>query len=107
MAITRIVPSGSTNGKWVKITGAVSGAAVTLHTTAASGTDKIKLYATNNHSSAVVLSLYDGTEQQDITIAAGEKALVFDAIMDGEAVISAFADTVDVIMIDGYVVRVT
>lgn len=109
---TKKLLSGSTNGKQVKITATTSGAAVTLHT-AVAGTgslDEVFIYATNTSNAPVSLTiLWGGTSTTDnaITIQvpslAGRVLICDGMLLQNSLVISAFAATASVILIDGFV----
>lgn len=108
--------SGSTNGKNISVTGANTGAAVTVHT-ATSGTsnlDEIWLYATNTSAAAVVLTVeFGGTTNQDdyieLELAAdsGMTLIIPGLLLQNSLVVKAWAATADVININGYVNRIT
>ena len=108
--------SGSTNGKQIKITATAAGSAVTIHT-AQSGTDyfdEIWIYATNNDSSPVTLTLlYGGTTDPDdyisITIPAesGLTLVVGGLILQNSLVVKGFADVANKISVSGFVNRVS
>jgi hypothetical protein len=108
--------SGSTNGKQIKVTGTSSGAAVTIHT-AVSGTsaaDEIWIYACNTSASAVTLTIcWGGTTAPDNNIIASIPAqagryLVADGmLLQNSLVVSAFAATGNVIVLDGFVNNIT
>jgi hypothetical protein len=110
--------SGSTNGKQIKVA-ATATAGTTIHT-ATSGTsnfDEIWLYAVNSTTTAVKLTVEWGEATApngniELTIAA-ESGLVLVSpglVMQGNAtakVVRAFAATASVIVIHGYVNRIT
>ena len=103
--------SGSTNGKAIIIS-AVATLGNTIHT-AVSGTtnwDEIWVYATNNDSSAHNLTLEwgDATAPNDniqlsIPAKSGLTLIIPGLILQNGAVLTAFADTTNVISIHGYV----
>jgi hypothetical protein len=109
---TKNLLSGSTNGKQIKVTGTSSGAAVTLHT-AVSGTsavDEIWLYACNTSSSAVTLTIcWGGTTAPDNNMVislpgtSGRVLVVDGALLQNGLVVSAFASTANVVVLDGFV----
>lgn len=97
------IPSGSTNGRPIKVTGTSSGAAVTLHTTGA-GIDEVWVYATNTSGTAVLLTIMlggttspDDYVQQTISAQAGEVLIIPGHRLNGSVVIKAFAATANVI----------
>jgi len=108
--------SGSTNGKNISVTGANTGAAVTVHT-ATSGTsnlDEIWLYAANTSAAASVLTIeFGGTTDQDdqiqLELAAdsGMTLIIPGLLLQNSLVVKAFAADANVININGYVNRIT
>lgn len=116
MPIAKRVLSGSTNGRGIKV--AATASPGTLIHTAVSGTtsfDEVWLYAVNSSASAVALTLEWGgqTNPDDrITVNIGAngtgKILVAAGILlQNDLVIRAFAGTANVIMIHGYVNRIS
>ncbi len=107
--------SGSTNGRMIKVA-ATATAGTTIHT-AVSGTtnyDEIWLYATNNHTSAVNLTIeFGGTTSPDdlIQISVPSKSglylVVPGFILNNATVVRAFAGTTNVISIGGFVNSIT
>lgn len=103
--------SASTDGKAVKIT-ATSTVGTTVHT-ATSGTtnfDEIWLYANNNSTSPVVLTVEwgtttaaDGNIIQTIQPKSGLVPIVSGLILQNGLLVTAFADTTAVILITGFV----
>ena len=108
--------SGSTNGKNISVTGANTGAAVTVHT-ATSGTsnlDEIWLYAANTSAAASVLTIeFGGTTDQDdlieLSIAAdsGMTLIIPGLLLQNGLLVKAFAADANVINLNGYVNRIT
>jgi hypothetical protein len=113
---TKALLSGSTNGKQIKITGTSSGAVVTLHT-AVAGTaawDEIWLYACNTSASAVTLTIcWGGTTAPDnnmvivLSATSGRVLVVDGALLQNGLVASSFASAANVIVMDGFVNRIT
>ena len=115
-AIERIVLSGSTHGRGIKITGTTSEGANTIHTaTSTAGViDEVWLYCYNSGSSPIILYLCLGgttdpddivkitipTQTGDILVLAGE-------CFNGGVVIKAYAQTANYLVIRGYVNRIT
>jgi len=109
--------SGSTDGKGIKVV-ATATAGTTIHT-AVSGTtagtfDEIWLYAQNNHTGAVTLTIeFGGTTDPDNLIIAtldsksGLQLMVPGLILQNSAVVAAFAGTANVITITGFVNTMT
>lgn len=112
----KVILSGSTNGKQIIVSGSASGGAVTIHT-AVSGEldmDEIWLWATNSQVAAVKLTLeWGGTSSPDDNIEVtipGESGLflvVPGLVLQNDLVVKAFAATENVIMIVGFVNRIT
>lgn len=111
--------SGSTQGKGVKVA-ATSTAGTTIHTTGTSATikDELWLYAVNSDTTARLLTVeFGGTTspdnviQQTIPPQSGLMLLVPGITLNGDgssgAVIRAFAATANVIVIYGFVNRIT
>jgi hypothetical protein len=117
MAISKEVLSGSTRGRGVLVA-ATSSTGTTIHTTGTSATttDEIWLYATNNHTAAVVLTIEYGTTgaANEIILTIPQKTgltIVLAGLVlrgDGSAgeVVTAFAGTTNVITLHGYVNRI-
>jgi len=108
--------SGSTNGKAVKVTGTGTGSTVTVHTavTGTTNLDEIWIYANNTSASAVKLTLEWGTATAadgniELSIAAESGLVLVTAglLLQNSLVVKAFAGTADVILLHGYVNRIT
>jgi hypothetical protein len=107
---TRGLLSGSTNGRGVKVVQTAT-AGTTIHTAVAGTTDmqEVWLWAQNNHTAAVTLTLEWGNVSTDdnIIVSIPSKSglyLVAPGIMlQNGLVIAAFASTANVIIIHGYV----
>ena len=107
--------SGSTNGKAIKVA-ATSTTGTTIHTAVAgaSSWDCIELYATNNHTTAVTLTLEFGTTTAadgniviEIPSKSGLTYLIPNKLMlQNELVLTAFASVADVILIFGSIERI-
>ena len=107
--------SGSTNGKQVKVV-ATATAGTTIHT-AVSGTsdfDEIWLYAVNSDTTARKLTIEwgeatapDGNIEVTIAPEDGYVLIVPGLILQDSLVVKAFAATANVILINGYVNRIT
>ncbi len=112
---TKTILSGSTNGKQIKVV-ATASSGTTIHT-AVSGTssmDEVWLYAYNSHSADVVLTIqWGGTTSPDndikinIPFQQGRFLVCDGMILNNSNVIRAYAGTANVIMIDGFVNRIT
>ncbi len=108
--------SGSTDGLGIKIA-ATSGTGTTIHTaisgTTAGAFDLVTLYATNNHTADVVLTLqFGGTTSPDneiimsIPYKSGLFLLCDSLPLQNAKVVTAFAGTTNVIHIYGWVTPV-
>jgi hypothetical protein len=107
--------SGSTNGKGIKV--AAGATAGTLIHTAIAGTsdwDEVWLYCVNSSLSAVKLTIEwgeaaapDGNIEKTITSEDGLYCIIPGLIIQNGLEIRAFASTVDVLLIHGFVNRIT
>ena len=109
--------SASTNGRGIKVA-ATSSPGTTIHT-AVSGTtpgtfDEIWLFAQNNHTSDILLTLeFGGTTNPDdninVTISskAGLMLIVPGLILQNECVVKAYAASGNYIVITGFVNSIT
>jgi len=112
---TMTLLSGSTNGKQIKVV-AVATAGTTIHTVPAgtSSFDRIWLWAVNSSALPVKLTLEwgeatapDGNIEQFIQPEGGYVLLTDGMVLQNSLVVKAFADTANVIMIDGYAITIT
>ena len=117
---TAIIPfSASTQGQGVKVV-ATSTAGTLIHTTGTSATvvDRLSIWAYNGHSADVVLTIEFGGATvpdqnivQTVTAKTGLTLVVDGLILLGDGssslTVKAFAATGDVIVLSGYVMRVT
>jgi hypothetical protein len=107
--------SGSTNGKAIKVA-ATATAGTTIHT-AVSGTsniDEVWLYAINSSASSVKLTIEwgeatapDGNIELTVLPEAGLVTVIPGLLLQNSLVVKAFAGTANVIMIHGFVNRIT
>lgn len=112
---SKVLLSGSTNGKQIKVVQTAT-AGTTIHT-ATSGTsnlDEIWLYAVNSSSSAVKLTIEwgeatapDGNIEVTVPAEDGYMLVVPGLLLQNSLVVKAFAGTANVILINGYVNRIT
>jgi len=112
---SKVLLSGGTNGKQIKVA-ATATAGTTIHT-AVSGTsnlDEIWLYAVNSSASQVKLTIEWGEATApdgniEITLAPedGYALIVPGILLQNSLVVKAFASTANVILINGYVNRIT
>lgn len=107
--------SGSTTGKNIKVV-ATATAGTLIHTSVSGTThkDEIWLYAVNSSGSDVYLTIeFGGTSSPDDTILVpiqaytGAKLVVPGFILQNSLVVRAFASIANVILINGYVNRIT
>ena len=112
---SKVLLSGSTNGKQIKVT-ATATAGTTIHTATSGSTnlDEIWLYAVNSSSSAVKLTIEwgeatapDGNIEVTVPAEDGYMLVVPGLLLQNSLVVKAFAGTTDVILINGYVNRIT
>ena len=107
--------SGSTDGKAIKVVQTAT-AGTTIHT-AVSGTtnlDEIWLYAVNSSASAVKLTLEwgqadapDGNIELSVAAESGLVLVTAGLLLQNSLVVKAFAATANVILLHGYVNRIT
>ena len=107
--------SGSTNGKQIKV--AATATAGTLIHTAVSGTsslDEIWLYAVNSSASSVKLTVEwgeatapDGNIEITLPAESGYSLIVPGLLLQNSLTVRAFAGTTNVILVNGYVNRIT
>lgn len=116
---SKVLLSGSSGGQLVKVA-ATATPGTTIHTTGISATvmDEVWLYCSNTSATDVKVTLeFGGTTSPDdlveftVTAESGLFLLVPGLLQSGTGsvgrTISAFADTVDVVNIGGYVNRIT
>ena len=106
--------SGSTNGRGIKVVQTAT-AGTTIHTAVAgtSDADEIWIYAVNTQAGAVKLTLEWGDASTDDNIEVtidGESGLTLVApglMLRNSLVVKAFAGTTNVVILHGYVNRIT
>lgn len=105
--------SGSTNGRLVKVV-ATATAGTTIHTAHATAQDEIWLYAVNSDTTDRKLTIeFGGTSspddliEQTITAESGLVLVVPGLVLTGSVVVRAFCASANVVMIGGYVNRIT
>jgi hypothetical protein len=116
---SKIQLSGGTGGKLIKVV-AIATPGTAIHTTGVSTStfDEIWLYAQNDHTSDVLLTIeFGGTSSPDdlirqtVTSRSGLMLVVPGLLLAGDGssgrVVRAFAATSNVVMIGGYVNRIT
>ena len=120
MAYSKVLLSGSTQGKGIKVTGTASISAVTVHATGtgSSDIDEVYLYAHNSDTKSIKLTVeFGGTTSPDNTIEVtippeSGLALVAPGIPltgTGAAAntVKAFASIANMVMIYGWVNRIS
>ncbi len=110
---SKVILSGSTSGKQIKVV-ATATAGTTIHTAHASAIDEVWLFAVNSSSSAVKLTIEwgeatapDGNIEVTVPAESGYLMVVPGCPLTGSLVVKAFASTASVILINGYVNRIT
>lgn len=115
---SKIALSGSTDGRLIKVA-ATATAGTTIHTGSATATtfDEVWLYAVNSDTTDRKLTIeWGGTSspddliEQTITAESGLLLVVAGLVIKGNAtplVVRAFAATANVVMVGGYVNRIT
>jgi len=107
--------SGSTNGKAIKVA-ATSSTGTTIHTAVAgtSDWDEVWLWAVNSSAAALKLTIEwgetaapDGNIEVTVPAEAGPLLVVPGLIIQNECVVGAFAATTNLVLIHGYVNRIT
>ena len=105
--------SGSTNGKGIKVVQTAT-AGTTIHTAHATALDEIWLYAVNSSASSVKLTLEwgeatapDGNIELTVTAESGLVLVTAGLLLTNSLVVKAFAGTTNVILLHGYVNRIT
>ena len=111
--ITKLILSGSTDGRMTKVV-ATSTLGTTIHTADASAIDEIWLWAVNSDSTDRKLTIeFGGVSAPDdlieVTIPAedGFYAVVPGLPLTNSLVVTAFAASANVILIGGFVNRIT
>ncbi len=117
----KVLLSGSTQGKAIKVAATTSGSAgTTIHATGTSSSiiDEVWLYAYNSSSSAVVLTIQwggvtavDNETKLSIPATSGLTLVIPGLILTGTGsaanTIAAYAGTTNVVTVSGYVNRIS
>ena len=110
---TKVVLSGSTSGKQIKVA-ATTTAGTTIHTAHATSLDEIWLWAVNSSTTAVKITVEwgeatapDGNIEVTIPGESGYLMVVPGLVLTGSLVVKAFAGTANVLLVNGYVNRIT
>ena len=109
----KVVLSGSTSGKQIKVV-ATATAGTTIHTAHATSLDEIWLWAVNSSTTAVKITVEwgeatapDGNIEVTIPGESGYLMVVPGLVLTGSLVVKAFAGTANVLLVNGYVNRIT
>lgn len=114
-SISKVLLSGSTNGRFIQVTGTASAGANLIHT-AASGTtnlDELHIFATNYHTSDVTLTVeYGGTAASNevkftIPPNVGLIEIIPSFLLQNSLVVDAYANVASVVNVGGFVNRIT
>ena len=116
---SKVLLSGSTNGKAVKVVQTAT-AGTTIHATGTSASilDEVWIYAVNSSASSVKLTIEwgeatapDGNIEVTVLPEAGLVTIIPGLVLSGTGsaatTVKAFAGTANVIMLSGYVNRIT
>ena len=110
---TKVILSGSTSGKQIKVA-ATATAGTTIHTAHATSLDEIWLWAVNSSTTAVKLTVEwgeatapDGNIEVTVPGESGYLLVVPGLILTGSLVVKAFAGTTNVLLVNGFVNRIT
>jgi len=110
---SKVLLSGSTNGRMVKVA-ATATLGTTVHTAHASAQDEIHLWAVNSDTTARKLTIeFGGAAAPDnlieITIPpeAGLIPILPGLVLTNSLVVTAFAETANVVMVAGFINRIT
>lgn len=105
--------SGRADGLQIKVSQIVT-AGNTIHTAHATAKDLVWLYAVNLHAADVILTIEwgeatapDGNMKKTIKFKDGLKLIIPGLPLTNSKVVKAFADVTNVIMISGFVHRIT
>ena len=105
--------SGSTDGKQIKVA-ATATAGTTIHTSHATALDEVWLFAVNSDTTARKLTIEwgettapDGLIEVTIPAESGYLLVVPGLILTNSLVVKAFAGTANVLLVNGYVNRIT
>lgn len=106
--------SGSTNGAAIKVTGTGTGSTVTAHTAHATSKDEIWIWAVNTSTADVKLTIEwatataaDGNIEFTVPAESGLFNIIPGLILSNSLTVKAFAGTADVILLTGFVNRIT
>jgi len=110
---TKMKLSGSTDGKQIKVVQTAT-AGDTIHTADATALDEIWIYAVNSSATAVKLTIEwgqatapDGNVEVTIPAESGYMLVIPGLVLTNSLVVKAFAGTANVILLNGFVNRIT
>lgn len=110
---TKLKLSGSTDGKGIKVTQTAT-AGDTIHTAHATALDEIYIYAVNSQAASVKLTIEwgqadapDGNIEVYIPGESGLFLVIPGLLLTNELVVKAFAATANVIILHGFVNRIS
>jgi len=110
---TKLVLSGSTTGLGIKVV-ATATAGTTIHAAHATDLDEIWIWAVNSSSSAVKLTIEwgeatapEGNIEGNIPAESGLYAVIPGLLLTNSLVVKAFASVANVVLIHGFVNRIT
>ena len=110
---SKVLLSGSTNGRMVKVA-ATATLGTIIHTAHATAYDEIHLFAVNSDTTSRKLTIeFGGATSPDnlieVTIdpEGGLFYIVPGLVLTNSLVVTAFAETANVVMVGGYVNRIT
>jgi hypothetical protein len=113
MAYTKVKLSGSTDGKAIKVA-ATATLGTTIHAAHATNLDEVWLWVTNQDTTVRTLTIeWGGATSPDclMTVSVSSKSghllIVPGHLMTNSLVITAFASAANVLMISGYVNRIS
>lgn len=113
MAFSKELLSGGTNGKNIKVAPTAT-PGTTVHTAHATAKDEIWLWATNSDTTARKLTIeFGGTSSPDDTIEitippeSGPVLVIPGWLLTNSLVVKAFAATANVVLVNGFVNRIT
>lgn len=105
--------SGSTDGKQIKVA-ATATPGTTIHTAHATALDEVWLWSVNSSTSAVKLTVEwgeatapDGNVEVTVPAESGYLLIIPGCILTNSLVVKAFAGTTNVLLINGFVNRIT
>lgn len=112
-SVSKLKLSGSTDGKQVKVV-ATATAGTTIHTAHATALDEIWLWAVNSSAADVKLTIEwgeatapDGNIEVTVPAESGYIPVIPGLILTNSLVVKAFAASANVVLLNGYVNRIT